>query len=71
MQEWDQMRRQKKNDTLEIRLPQETKQAFMDQCRAEGRSASEAMRMFIEERLARPDSVAKQAARMEDMLLRA
>lgn len=64
------MRRQKKNDTLEIRLPQETKQAFMNQCRAEGRSASEAMRMFIEERLA-GDNAARQAARMEDLLLRA
>ena len=35
-------------ETLEIRLPYEAKRAFMDRCRAEGRSASEALREYIE-----------------------
>ena len=42
------MREPKKSETLEIRLPYGSKQAFMDRCRAEGRSASETMRAFID-----------------------
>lgn len=38
----------KKSETLELRLPYEAKQAFMARCQAEGRSASEAIRAFIE-----------------------
>ncbi|THD61541.1 hypothetical protein [Phenylobacterium sp.] len=38
----------KKSETLEIRLPYPTKLAFMARCRDEGRSASEALRGFIE-----------------------
>lgn len=38
----------KKSETLEIRLPYPTKQAFMARCRDDGRSASEALRGFIE-----------------------
>ena len=38
----------KKSETLELRLPFETKQAFMTRCRAAGRSASEELRGFIE-----------------------
>jgi hypothetical protein len=38
----------KKSETLEIRLSHEAKAAFMARCRADGRSASEAMRRFIE-----------------------
>ena len=37
----------KKTETLELRLPFETKQAFMARCRAAGRSASEELRGFI------------------------
>ncbi len=37
----------KKTETLELRLPYETKQAFMACCRAAGRSASEELRGFI------------------------
>jgi Ca2+-binding EF-hand superfamily protein len=44
----------KKDVTLEVRLPQETKQAFMDRCRLEGRTASDTLRDFIETHLARP-----------------
>lgn len=48
------MRGPKKSETLEIRLPYALKQAFMAQCRADGRSASEALRDFIEAALAEP-----------------
>lgn len=41
----------KKTETLEIRLPWETKQAFMARCRDDGVSASEALRGFITQRL--------------------
>lgn len=44
-------RKLKKSESLEIRIPYPTKQAFMARCRAEGRSASEEMRRFIEGRL--------------------
>lgn len=40
--------RLKKSETLEIRLPYPTKRAFMESCRSEGRSASEALRHFID-----------------------
>ena len=38
----------KKSETLEIRLPHAAKQAFMARCQAEGVSASQALRGFIE-----------------------
>ena len=38
----------KKSETLEIRLPFSTKERFMARCRDDGRSASEAVRGFIE-----------------------
>jgi hypothetical protein len=41
----------KKNDSIEIRLPDETKAAFREKCRREGRTASEAVRSFIDEQL--------------------
>ena len=41
------LREPKKSETLEIRLPYATKQAFMERCREQGRSASEALRSFI------------------------
>ncbi len=40
--------RLKKSETLEIRLSYPTKLAFMARCRDEGRTASEALRGFIE-----------------------
>ncbi|WP_309605128.1 hypothetical protein [Phenylobacterium sp.] len=46
--------RVKKSETLEIRLPHPTKLAFMAACRDEGRSASEALRQFIETHLEAP-----------------
>jgi len=42
------LRRLKKSESLEIRIPHPTKQAFMARCQADGRSASEAVRGFIE-----------------------
>ena len=41
----------KKNDSIEIRLPDETKAAFREKCRQEGRTASDAVRTFIDEEL--------------------
>ena len=38
----------KKSETLEIRVPYQTKAAFMARCRDDGRTASEAVRHFIE-----------------------
>jgi hypothetical protein len=42
----------KKTETIEIRLPHETKTAFMARCRAEGRTASHVLRRFIDAELA-------------------
>lgn len=44
-------RRLKKSETLEIRIPYPTKQAFMARCRDEGVSASEVLRAYIDGRL--------------------
>lgn len=41
----------KKSETVEIRLPHATKTAFMARCRAEGRTASDAIRRFIDAEL--------------------
>lgn len=38
----------KKSETIEIRLPHPDKVAFMARCRDEGRSASDALRGFID-----------------------
>lgn len=38
----------KKSESLEIRLPFPTKEAFMARCRQDGRSASDALRGFID-----------------------
>ena len=43
----------KKSETLELRIPHATKQAFMTRCRDEGRGASETMRMLIDGHLNR------------------
>ncbi len=45
------MRAPKKSDTIEVRLPHAVKRAFMEQCRAEGRTASDVVRGFVEARL--------------------
>ena len=41
----------KKNDSIEIRLPDEAKAAFREKCRREGRTVSEAVRSIIDEQL--------------------
>jgi hypothetical protein len=56
-------RRLKKSETLEIRLPYPTKLAFMARCRADGRSASEALRQFIDGHL-EPRRPARRAPRL-------
>jgi hypothetical protein len=44
----------KKSDMLEVRLPHETKVAFMARCRETRRTASEAVRVFIDQELDGP-----------------
>lgn len=46
------IRTPKKSDTIEVRLPHAVKRAFMAHCRAEGRTASDAVRGFVEAQLA-------------------
>lgn len=41
----------KKSETLEVRVPHATKAAFMAKCRADGRTASDAVRQFLEQEL--------------------
>lgn len=41
-------REAKKSDSIEVRVPHAVKRAFMERCRAEGRTASEAIRAFVE-----------------------
>jgi hypothetical protein len=41
----------KKNDSIEIRLPDQTKAAFREKCRREGRTVSDAVRSIIDEQL--------------------
>jgi hypothetical protein len=43
----------KKSDTIEVRLPHAVKRAFMDQCHAQGRTASDVVRGFVEAHLAK------------------
>ena len=42
----------KKSETIEIRLSHEAKTAFMERCRQEELTASEAIRLFIDDQLA-------------------
>lgn len=44
----------KKSESLEIRIPYHAKMAFMERCRQDGRSASEALRTFIEQQIEAP-----------------
>jgi hypothetical protein len=44
----------KKSESLEIRIPHDAKQAFMARCQREGRSASEALRAYIDREIAAP-----------------
>jgi hypothetical protein len=46
------IRAPKKSDTIEVRLPHAVKRAFMDQCHAQGRTASDVVRGFVEAHLA-------------------
>lgn len=45
---------EKKTEKLELRLATKTKRAFLARCRSEDRSASEVLRTFIDDYLARP-----------------
>lgn len=57
-------RKLKKSESLEIRIPFPTKQAFMARCQAEGVSASEAVRGFIDERLSPAEPTLRKAPRL-------
>jgi len=57
-------RKLKKSETLEIRIPYPTKQAFMARCQAGGVSASEAVRGFIDGQLAPHPPVRRKAPRL-------
>jgi hypothetical protein len=58
----------KKTDSIEVRLPDETKRAFMARCREQGRSASEVVRGFIDDFLAAPESRPRKASHVMTML---
>lgn len=49
----------KKSETLEIRLPHATKLAFMERCKSDGVTASQAVRGFIEEQTIAPVRVGR------------
>jgi len=59
----------KKSESLEIRIPYPTKQAFMARCRDEGRSASEVLRDLIETRLTGEAAEAAKVARRRMRLI--
>lgn len=59
----------KKSESLEIRIPYPTKQAFMARCRDEGRSASEVLRDLIEARLVEETAEVAKAARRRFRLI--
>ena len=56
--------RLKKSETLEIRLPYPTKLAFMARCRDDGRSASEALRGFIDGEIGGKSAPSRMPARL-------
>lgn len=56
-------RKLKKSETLEVRLPFETKTAFMARCRDEGRTASEAVRTYIDAEIGAAPPVRREGMR--------
>lgn len=56
-------RKLKKSETLEVRLPFETKTAFMARCRDKGRTASEAVRAYIDAEIAAGSAVRREVMR--------
>jgi hypothetical protein len=55
-------RASKKSETIEIRLSHEAKVAFMERCRRERRTVSEAIRLFIDEQLTPPRGMRRRAS---------
>ncbi|MBA3677074.1 MAG: hypothetical protein H0W74_06675 [Sphingosinicella sp.] len=51
----------KKNSSIEIRLPDQTKAVFMERCQREGRTASDVVRSLIDEQMAPSRDARKQA----------
>lgn len=56
-------RKLKKSETLEVRLPFETKTAFMARCRTDGRTASEAVRAYIDREIGAAEPVRRERSR--------
>jgi len=52
----------KKTGTIEIRLSDESKAAFMERCRRDEQTASEAIRMFIDEQVSPRPSLRQRRA---------
>ena len=62
------MRDEKKSETLEVRLPYSQKIAFMEACRKEGITASEALRAGIAQFLATRDGQSQRNNLIEDLV---
>lgn len=56
-------RKLKKSETIEVRLPFETKTAFMARCRTDGRTASEAVRAYIDREIGAAEPVRRERSR--------
>ncbi len=54
----------KKNVTIEVRLPDEAKDAFMARCVRENRTASDAIRSFINQQLSAPPRCVRRRPRL-------
>lgn len=61
-------RDEKKSESLEVRLPYSQKIAFMDACREEGITASEALRAGIDEFLASREGQSQQSNQFRDVV---
>src|SRR5215468_6064011 len=67
----DQVRKEKKSETLEVRIPYDTKQAFLSACREDGTTASEVVRervqTYLDER-ERPSQPQERPSIMKNVL---
>lgn len=56
----------KKSETLEVRIPHDTKRAFLEACRREGRTASEVVRGYIDGHIAQARAAERRRGRLRD-----
>ena len=59
----------KKNASIEVRLSDEAKSAFMDRCREQGQTASEAIRLFIDKQAETPTKASRHRLRYGRIIL--